>query len=100
MRKAYDNLLERYDVLAMPTTPMKAHKNDANSDSGAILTHGWDMTSNTAPFNMTGHPAISIPCGKSNGLPIGLMIVGKHFDDAMVLRVANAFEQHTNWESL
>jgi amidase len=100
LRKAYDNLLERYDVLAMPTTPMKAHRNDANSDSGAILTHGWDMTSNTAPFNMTGHPAISIPCGKSNGLPIGLMLVGKHFDDAMVLRVANAFEQHTNWESL
>ena len=49
---------------------------------------------------MTGHPAISIPCGKSNGLPVGLMLVGKHFEDATLLRAAHAFEQHVNWETL
>jgi amidase len=64
-----------------------------------MLSHGWDMLANTAPFDMTGHPAISIPCAKSNGLPVGLMLVGRHFDDATVLRVANAFEQNTNWEA-
>ena len=98
--QAYDDALENYDVLVMPTTPMKAHRNDANADPGAMLSHGWDMLANTGPFDMTGHPAISIPCGKYDGLPIGMMIVGKRFDDATVLRVAHAFEQHTNWESL
>ncbi len=98
LRAAYDEALSRYDALLMPTTPMKAHRNDANNDTQAMLTHGWDMLANTAPFNMTGHPAISIPCAKSNGLPVGLMLVGRHFDDATVLRVANAFERNTNWE--
>ena len=99
LRAAYDEALSRYDVLVMPTTPMKAHRNDANNDTQAMLAHGWDMLANTAPFDMTGHPAISIPCAKSNGLPVGLMLVGRHFDDATVLRVANAFEQNTNWEA-
>jgi amidase len=99
LQAAYDEALSRYDVLLMPTTPMKAHRNDANNDTHAMLSHGWDMLANTAPFDMTGHPAISIPCAKSNGLPVGLMLVGRHFDDATVLRVANAFEQNTNWEA-
>ena len=47
------------------------------------------MLDNTAPFDMTGHPAISVPCGKSNGLPIGLMLVGRRFGDATVLRAAH-----------
>ena len=99
LRAAYDEVLSRFDVLAMPTTPMKAHRNDANNDTQAMLSHGWDMLANTAPFDMTGHPAISIPCAKStNGLPVGLMLVGRHFDDATVLRVANAFERNANWE--
>ena len=58
------------------------------------------MLENTAPFNMTGHPAITIPCGKSNGLPIGLMLVGRHFEDATLFQAADAFEQHTDWETL
>ena len=50
------------------------------------------------PFNLTGLPAISIPCGfTSTGLPIGLQIAGKPFDEATVLRVAHAYEQHTDW---
>ena len=98
--QAYDEALENYDVLVMPTTPMKAHRNDANADTGAVLSHGWDMLANTGAFDMTGHPAISVPCGKHNGLPIGMMIVGKRFDDATVLRVAHAFEQHADWETL
>ena len=60
--------------------------------------HGWNMLGNTAPFDMTGHPSISIPCTKSNGLPVGLMLTGRHFDDATVLAVAHAFEQQVDWE--
>ena len=101
LRAAYDEALSRYDVLAMPTTPMTAHANDANGNPYAMLDHGWDMLANTGPFNMTGHPAISVPCGKTaDGLPVGLMLVGRRFDDATVLRAAHAFEQSADWETL
>ena len=54
------------------------------------------MLRNTAPFDCSGHPAISIPCGFSpNGLPIGMMIVGKRYDDATVIQAANAYEKKT-----
>lgn len=100
LRASYDRALEEVDILAMPTTPMKAHKHEKDLDTRGIIAHGWDMLDNTAPFNMTGHPAISIPCGKSNGLPVGLMLVGRHFEDSTLLRAAHAFEQHVDWESL
>jgi amidase len=48
---------------------------------------------NTAVFDATGHPALSVPCGVSDGLPIGMMLVGRHLDDATCLRAAHAFEQ-------
>jgi amidase len=100
LRAGYDRALQEVDVLAMPTTPMTAHRYEPDIDIAGLLTHGWDMFNNTAPFDMTGHPAISIPCGKVNGLPVGLMLVGRQFDDATLFRVAHAFEQHTDWEAV
>lgn len=50
------------------------------------------MIYNTAPFNITGHPAMNVPCGKSEGLPVGMMIIGRHGEDDTVLRVAHAFQ--------
>ena len=101
LRAAYDEVLSQYDLLLMPTTPMPAPKNDANGDPQAVLEHGWNMLANTAAFDMTGHPAISVPCGKTTeGLPVGLMLVGRHFDDATVLRGAQAFEQSGDWETM
>jgi amidase len=47
---------------------------------------------------MTGHPSLNVPCAKSNGLPVGMMLTGRHFDDATLLRVAHAFEQQMPWE--
>ena len=99
LRAAYDRALEQVDVLAMPTTTVKAHRYEPDIDVEGLITHGLDMIDNTAPFDMTGHPALSIPCGKSNGLPIGLMLVGKHFDDGTLFRVAHAFEQSVDWET-
>ena len=87
MRAGYDQALSQFDLLLMPTTPMPAHRNDAGGDPKAVIDHAWDMLYNTAPFDMSGHPAISVPCGKtSEGLPIGLMLVGRRFDDATVLQ--------------
>ena len=54
---------------------------------------GLDAFVNTLPFNLTGHPALTINAGFLDGLPVGMMIVGKHFDETTVLRVAHAFEK-------
>ena len=51
------------------------------------------MCDNTAPFNISGHPSLSINAGLSQGLPVGMMICGKLFDEVTVLKVAHAFEQ-------
>lgn len=98
LQAAYDAVLDKVDVLVMPTTTNKAHRYDPQRDIREFIAHGWNMLGNTAPFDMTGHPSLSIPCGKSQGLPVGLMITGRHFDDATLLRVGHAFEQQMPWE--
>jgi amidase len=94
LRKAYDDALARYDVLVMPTLPLTA---TVIPGPGAareeVIPRGLEMLANTCPLDVTGHPACSVPAGLSAGLPVGLMIVGKHFDESTVLRVAHAFEQ-------
>lgn len=98
LRAAYDQVLEQVDILVMPTTPNKAHKYDPKQDIRGFIEHGWNMLGNTAPFDMSGHPSLSVPCGKANGLPVGLMLTGRHFDDATLLRVGHTFEQQMAWE--
>jgi amidase len=90
---AYDAALAQYDVLVMPTTPMRATYLPAPGASiSEILARGTEMLANTSPFDVTGHPACSVPAGVVDGLPVGLMVVGRKFDDATVLRVAQALE--------
>jgi len=92
LRRAYDELLSGFDALVMPTTPMKAHKHKPDQTPEEIVLAGWNMVANTAPFNMTGHPALSVPCGRADGLPVGMMLVGRHFSDATLLAVAERLE--------
>jgi len=98
LREAYDRVLKQVAVLVMPSTPMTAHRYNPNQTVSELIDHGWNMLANTAPFNMTGHPSLSVPCGKSNGLPVGMMLTGSHFDDGTLLRVAHAFEQQMPWD--
>jgi amidase len=56
------------------------------------------MIQNTPQFNVTGHPAISVPCGVADDLPVGLMVVGRHFDDLTVLQVADAVARSGDWK--
>lgn len=94
LRAAYDDELARYDVLVMPTLPLQATLlPKADSPREDVIGRALEMISNTDPFDATGHPVCSVPAGLANGLPTGLMIIGKHFDDATVLRVAHAYEQ-------
>jgi amidase len=63
-----------------------------------VIDRALNMLSNTAPFDVTGHPALSVPCGTSDGLPVGLMLVGERFDDDTVLHAGHTFEQQHDWE--
>lgn len=97
LRAAYDTALEHVDVLLMPTTPQKAQPLPAQDASIAQwCARATDMFANTAPFDVTHHPALSLPCGSSDGLPIGLMIVGARLAEASVYRTAFAYEQRDN----
>ncbi|MEA2382999.1 MAG: amidase [Solirubrobacteraceae bacterium] len=93
-RASYDEALEQYDVLVMPTTAMKAMKRPGPDASiTELVAAALANLHNTAVFDATGHPALSVPCGFSEGLPVGMMLVGRHNDDATVLRAGHAYEQ-------
>jgi amidase len=93
LQTSYSQALDDVDVLLMPTTPMKACRLPTSGDITEIVNVAWSNLQNTAPFNVSGHPALSVPCGSTDGLPIGAMIVGRHFEDGLVLRIGNALEQ-------
>ncbi|MFT0878616.1 amidase [Rhodopseudomonas sp. G2_2311] len=98
---AYDAALANFDLLLMPTTPMKATPLPApNARREEVIGRAFEMITNTAPFDITHHPAMSIPCGMVDGLPIGLMLVGKHFDEPTIYRAAHAFEQSGDWKTM
>jgi aspartyl-tRNA(Asn)/glutamyl-tRNA(Gln) amidotransferase subunit A len=93
-------LFEKYDLLLTPTIacrPFKVGIDNPTEIAGTpISRYGWIPF--TYPFNVTGNPAASVPCGfTSDSLPIGLQIVGRRFDDALVLRAAAAFERIQPW---
>lgn len=90
---------ERLDVLAMPTTPKTAHERRDDLSRLEVIDRTLNMLPNTAPFDVSGHPALSVPCGTADGLPVGLMLVGERFDDATVLQAGDAFERNHDWES-
>jgi amidase len=93
LRAAYDEALARYDVLIMPTTPILASPiTDPGAPLEEYLARALEMMANSAAFDVSGHPACSVPAGLVDGLPTGMMIIGRHFDDATVLRVAHCFE--------
>jgi amidase len=95
LTQAYDDVFRSVDLLLMPTTPQKAILFDAQRSVTEELLVTANAKQNTCPFNLSGHPAISVPCGPSCGLPIGMMLVGRHFEDAITLRAAHAYEQAT-----
>ena len=94
VRKRCEQFFELYDLLLVPTTPIAAPTiagNDAVEQAGRL-------TRFTAPFNLTGLPALSVPCGfTKDGLPIGLQIISRVWADAKVLNAGYAYEQATEW---
>lgn len=94
VRRHYDEALASCDVLVMPTLPITATTLVEPSDPVAVsVTRALEMIVNTAPFDVSGHPATTVPAGLVHGLPVGLMIVGNQFADATCLAVARAWER-------
>jgi aspartyl-tRNA(Asn)/glutamyl-tRNA(Gln) amidotransferase subunit A len=92
-----DSLFREVDLLVAPTSPFltpEAARDPAvhHRGGGAVF---------TAPFNLTGHPAVSMPCGVSSvGLPMGIQLVGRRCEEATLLRAANSFQRNTGWTAL
>ena len=100
MRKVnekYTAALKQYDVLLMPTVPMKPQKiPPADCSISLYVQRAFEMIGNTAPFN-GGLPAMNVPCGLSEGLPIGMMLVGQQYGELKIYQAAHAFEQIDDW---
>ena len=104
---AFDRALAKVDVLVLPTvrniaSPVEPEPTDTSEAILASLRRNWmllPMAYNTKPTNYTGHPAIAVPCGKVDGMPISLQLVGNFLADPLLLRVAYAYQKAVDWEA-
>lgn len=105
---AFDRALAEVDVLALPTVrtiapPVEEEPSSPAASIDASLRRNWMITStahNTKPTNYTGHPAPAVPCGKVNGMPISLQLVGRFLEDTLLLRVAYAYQKAVDWDEI
>ena len=114
LKDDYNTALEKYDIVVMPTVPFVARSHcdlDNVKRPLDLLGKQVGLSSNTAPFNQTGHPAMAMPCGllpieegplagSGTKLPVSLQLVGKWYDENTIYRFAYAFEQSYDWTSL
>src|SRR5262245_41519182 len=95
LRRDYEAAFEKVDVVAMPTSPTPAFRLGEKT-SDPLQMYLADIF--TVSANLTGSPGLSVPCGFTDDrLPIGMQFVGKMFDEAMLLRVGDAYERAAGW---
>ncbi|WP_322924906.1 Asp-tRNA(Asn)/Glu-tRNA(Gln) amidotransferase subunit GatA [Paenibacillus campi] len=94
IKQDFDNVFTKYDVIIGPAAPTTAFKLGSQVDDPLTMYLNDILT---IPVSLAGVPAISVPCGFVDGMPVGMQIIGKAFDEQTVLRVAHAFEQHTDF---
>lgn len=92
----FADVFAKYDLIIGPTTPTPALK-IGDKDVSETIKYAGDLL--LTPVNLAGVPAISVPCGFSNGLPLGLQIIGNHFDEATIYKVAHAYEKATEFHT-
>jgi amidase len=100
LKAAYDAVLAEHDLLVMPTVPFRATAippRDCSREE--YVTLAFNMLGNTCPFDVSGHPAMTVPCAKVDDLPVGMMLIGRRCDEATVLRAAAAFEALGDWRT-
>jgi aspartyl-tRNA(Asn)/glutamyl-tRNA(Gln) amidotransferase subunit A len=89
-----NGFFERYDLIVSAQLGVTAFDVGHEYPPGRGMTRWMDWASTAYPFNFTGHPAASVPCGfGDNKMPVGMQIVGRHHDDRLILRAARAYEQ-------
>ncbi|GGG11414.1 glutamyl-tRNA(Gln) amidotransferase subunit A [Paenibacillus albidus] len=93
IKQDFDDIFKKYDVVIGPTAPTTAFKLGSQTEDPLTMYLNDILT---IPVSLAGIPAVSVPCGFAEGLPVGLQIIGKEFDESTVLRVAHAFEQNTD----
>ena len=96
VKQDFERALKDNDVLIAPTMPAPAFKLGEKINDPLTL---YLADVNTVPINLAGVPSISLPCGFSDGLPIGLQIMGRHFDEETIIRTAYTFEQNTDFHT-
>jgi aspartyl-tRNA(Asn)/glutamyl-tRNA(Gln) amidotransferase subunit A len=97
LRRQFEMFFDDYDLLLTPTTPIPAPPIEGPD----AVEQARLLTRFTAPFNLTGLPALSLPCGfTSNGLPVGLQIIARPWAEAHLLRAGNAYESATEWHKM
>ncbi|MBK9710406.1 MAG: Asp-tRNA(Asn)/Glu-tRNA(Gln) amidotransferase subunit GatA [Kouleothrix sp.] len=96
IRRDFQQAFERVDVLAMATSPNVAFRIGENTDDPLAM-YLEDVC--TLPGSLAGVPGLVVPCGFSEGLPVGLQLIGRPFDEATVLRAGDAFQRATDWHT-
>jgi aspartyl-tRNA(Asn)/glutamyl-tRNA(Gln) amidotransferase subunit A len=94
IRREFDAAFEKYDALVTPTSPTVPFKIGEKTDN-PLQMYLSDVC--TLPINIAGVPAISIPAGFANGLPVGMQIIGKPFSEPTLFKISHAYQQVTEW---
>ena len=93
----FDKIFSEFDAIISPTAPTPAYKIGEKTDNALEMYLG-DIY--TVPVNIAGIPAISLPCGLADGLPVGLQIMGNYFREDTLFNLAYSYEQSTNWHEM
>ena len=97
IKAEFDAVLSTVDALLAPTSPSVAFKIGAKTDDPLLM---YLNDACTLPVNIAGLPGISVPCGLADGLPVGLQVIGRAFDEATILRVADAYQRAAGFADL
>lgn len=107
IRDLYEGVFDKYDIVVTPTTPVVAPRHGKRGKPLETLQPSMGLTTNTAIFNVTGHPAMSIPVGFTPAaddsqvlLPVGMQIVGGLWQECKILRAGHAWESHFAWKEM
>ena len=100
LRAAYDAVLPSTTCWSCrPSRSARQRSRRPDCSREEYVTLALNMVGNTCPFDVSGHPAMTVPCAKVDDLPVGMMLVGRRFDEGTVLRAAAAFEALGDWQS-
>lgn len=100
LRAEYGKVFAEYDLLLMPTLPIKAPPlPPADAPIDLYVQRAFEMVGNTCVFNLLGYPAMNLPCGLSEGLPVGMMLAADFYREPTIYRAAHGYEQATDWRA-